>query len=220
MNKLKKVFYGCRANHGAAASPSQLTIQTRPYLWSVGTSGGIVWSRNDSIEGNPIEIYGQYTNLGFDNGTTTAWSTYSYSHTEPNPRSGWYVYETYDGETSLTFQFDNQTKVKAVTLWFLNRAWYGEGPHYELKDYRWILTKVNLTKNGTVRLGDGKTYETWKTSGMTDSRPWVEQMCAFMGHTLTPSIYWQDFFVYSTSVNFAEVTYEPNTMMNLASENE
>lgn len=218
MNKLFKVFYGCYANLSGAASPSQLTIRTRPYLWGIGTSGGTVWGSSQDEEPDVIKY--QYSNLGFGNGTSTNWTPYSYTHTTTTRHSGWNQYYVCDGETSLAFQHDNQSKVKSVKLWFGDKVLYYEGTTPSRRDDLWVLTKVNLSKRGSMTLGDGKTYETWQTSGLTDSRPWASRMMDWRGHSLNPNFYEQHMAIYTTYFNFLEVTYEPNTLMNLNNQNQ
>jgi len=219
MNTLKKVFYGCYACIAGVISPSTAVVRTQPFLWDLARSGGTLYKRNDAVQGNPYEIYTQYANCAFEN-MVVGWTPFSYVQTEPNPRSGWDQYGICDGDSSLVFQYDNQSKVRSFKLWSLFRVWYGENFGQTYKDDRWVLAKWSLTKSGTLRLADGKTYDTWNTSGLRDQRPWAEDLFRFIGHPLDPTHYEQYGEIAGIMVNFAEVTYEPNTLMNLSNQNQ
>ena len=214
MNKLKKVFYGCYQNYGWGEQSSRETdVKGRPYMYSVGGPTRL-YEWDSYTQTFPVK------STAYRGIVTGGSANFSWRNILPENihiDSNWTHYAISDTDLTLAFNKGLESKVVGATLYLIMSTVY-RGDGWTTSEWKWVLNKLPLHKSGTVALSDG-VHDAWVANNMRDARQWGAALAGAFNYTLdtTKDIL---FAIYPVGACYLEVEYEPNTMMNLPSENE
>ncbi len=210
ISKLKKVFYGCYENIGWGTRLTDMQLRTMPTLFSIGKAQ---LYRVESNSGGTPTPYGNPYFYGLGNAASTNWSAYNSS------QGGAYIGNTYTqflelvdgwGNMALVFNRLIQSKVVSAKVYCLHSMCLDVDGTYANRQWKWILTKFNLRKNGTVTLGDG-VHDNWEmANGYTNTKDWLKDMVESQGGTMRAELPAQNHAMYGQDCTFVEVLFEPN----------
>ena len=213
ISKLKKVLYGFYGSTAWGTNLTAMNLSTRPTIFSIGKSQ--LYKVESNSGGVPTPSGSAYVN-GLYNGASTNWSGYNSSS------GGAYIGNTYTqytdlidgwGNMALVFNRLIQGKVVSAKMYCLHSMCLDIDGTYANRQWKWILTKFNLRKNGIVTLGDG-VHDKWEmVNGYTTTKDWLRDMIVSQGGTMRAALPVQNHAMYSDSITFVEALFEPNAQL-------